>query len=93
MRHDNVGDEIHLRGLIEFSNTCKCTCHYCGLRAENKTVERYRITPDDIIQFAKNAVNAGYKTIVLQSGEDVFYSKDIMCKIISEIKSLMLHLL
>ena len=88
VRHDNVGDEIHLRGLIEFSNTCKCTCHYCGLRAENKTVERYRITPDDIIQFAKNAVNAGYKTIVLQSGEDVFYSKDIMCKIISEIKKL-----
>lgn len=88
VRRDNVGDEIHLRGLIEFSNTCKCTCHYCGLRAENKTVERYRITPDDIIQYAKNAVNAGYKTIVLQSGEDVFYSKDIMCKIISEIKKL-----
>ncbi len=88
IRQENVGDEIHLRGLIEFSNICHCTCKYCGLRVANKNIERYRLAPDDIILCAKNAVNAGYKTIVLQSGEDIFYSKDIMCKIISEIKNL-----
>ncbi len=87
VRHNHVGDEVHLRGLIEFSNICKCTCYYCGLRAENKKIERYRITPDDIINYAKNAADMGFKTIVLQSGEDNFYSKDVMCKIISEIKN------
>lgn len=88
VRHNNVGDEVHLRGLIEFSNTCKCTCHYCGLRSENKNIERYRIPPDDIIKYAKNAAELGFKTIVLQSGEDNFYTREIMCKIISEIKKL-----
>ncbi len=88
VRHNNVGDEVHLRGLIEFSNTCKCTCHYCGLRAKNKNIERYRIPPDDIIKYAKNAAELGFKTIVLQSGEDNFYTRKIMCKIISEIKKL-----
>ena len=87
-RKDNVSDEVHLRGLIEFSNICKRQCKYCGLRAENKTVERYRILPDDIIKYAKNAVDMGYRTIVLQSGEDSYFSKNIMCEVISKIKQL-----
>lgn len=87
-RKEHVGDEVHLRGLIEFSNICKRQCKYCGLRSENKSVERYRILPEDIIKYAKNAVNMGYKTLVLQSGEDSYFSKDIMCRIISEIKQL-----
>ena len=49
IRRENVGDEVHLRGLIEFSNICKSTCKYCGLRCENKNIERYRIQPEDII--------------------------------------------
>ncbi|MBQ6515636.1 [bacterium] len=88
VRHENVGDEVHLRGLIEFSNICKRTCKYCGLRCENRVLERYRIEPDDIILFAQKAVEMGYKTIVLQSGEDEYYSTDKMCKIISKIKEL-----
>lgn len=88
IRKEYVGDEVHLRGLIEFSNICKCHCEYCGLRCENKSLDRYRISPKDIIQYAQKAVEMGYKTIVLQSGEDSFYTKDIMCKIIQEIKKL-----
>ena len=88
IRKNFVGDEVHLRGLIEFSNICKCNCKYCGLRCENKFIDRYRISPEDIINYAKNAVQMGYKTIVLQSGEDEFYSREVMCKIITEIKKL-----
>ena len=88
IRRENVGDEVHLRGLIEFSNICKSTCKYCGLRCENKNIERYRIQPEDIVFYAQKAVDMGYKTIVLQSGEDKFFSKDVMCEIIKEIKKL-----
>ncbi len=88
IRHENVGDEVHLRGLIEFSNICKRQCKYCGLRSANKEIERYRILKDEIISLSKNAVNLGYKTIVLQSGEDDYYDTDKMCEIIREIKKL-----
>ncbi len=88
IRYENVGDEIHLRGLIEFSNICSSSCKYCGLRTANKNVQRYKMSPDEIIQCAKNAADIGYKTIVLQSGEDKFFTREILCKIISEIKKL-----
>lgn len=88
VRKENVGDEVHLRGLIEFSNICSRFCKYCGLRCENKFIDRYRIEPDDVILYAKKAVDMGYKTIVLQSGEDAFYTKDVLCRIIKDIKSL-----
>lgn len=88
IRKKYVGDEVHLRALIEFSNICKCQCNYCGLRSPNKKLERYRILPEEIISYAKNAKDMGYKTIVLQSGEDLFYTKEIMCDIIKEIKKL-----
>ena len=88
IRKENVGDEVHLRGLIEFSNICKCQCKYCGLRSTNKNLDRYRILPDEIILYAKKAVDMGYKTIVLQSGEDEFYTKDTMCNIINKIKEM-----
>ena len=88
IRKENVCDEVHLRGLIEFSNICKRTCKYCGLRCENKDIDRYRIEPDDIIFYAQKAVDMGYKTIVLQSGEDEYYSRELLCKIIKGIKTL-----
>lgn len=81
-----VGDEVHLRGLIEFSNICKSTCKYCGLRSENKEVERYRLTKEEIISIAKNGADMGYKTIVLQSGEDVFFDSVLISEIVREIK-------
>ena len=85
VRRKNVGDEVHLRGLIEFSNICHCFCKYCGLRCENKELDRYRILPDDIVKYAQKAVEMGYKTIVLQSGEDAFYTREILCDIIKRI--------
>lgn len=86
VRRENVGDEVHLRGLIEFSNICHCFCKYCGLRCENKELDRYRILPDDIVKYAQKAVEMGYKTIVLQSGEDAFYTREILCDIIKRIE-------
>jgi len=86
IRRENVGDEVHLRGLIEFSNICKRQCKYCGLRSENKEIERYRILKDEILIYVQNAVNLGYRTVVLQSGEDDYYDTDKMIEIIREIK-------
>ncbi|MCQ2738897.1 MAG: [FeFe] hydrogenase H-cluster radical SAM maturase HydE [bacterium] len=88
VRHENVGDSVHLRGLIEFSDICRCDCLYCGLRCSNKTADRYRINKDEIVSIARNAVSIGYKTIVLQSGEDLFYNTDTICEIIRKIKSM-----
>lgn len=86
VRKLNVGNEVHLRGLIEFSNICKCSCKYCGLRKDNTKLERYRLTPEEIINFAKKASEYGYKTVVLQSGEDAYFSKEILIEILKEIK-------
>ena len=88
VRKENVGDEVHLRALIEFSSTCKRTCKYCGLRAPNHKAKRYNLSPDEIFELAQNAVRLGYKTVVLQSGENDYYTKDMMCEIIERVKSL-----
>ncbi|MCR5265135.1 MAG: [FeFe] hydrogenase H-cluster radical SAM maturase HydE [Cyanobacteria bacterium RUI128] len=85
-RKEFVGDEVHLRGLIEFSNICKCSCKYCGLRSPNTKAERYRLEPDEIIKYVQKGVELGYKTVVLQSGEDAYYDIDKLCHIIREIK-------
>lgn len=86
IRKKYVGDEVHLRGLIEFSNYCKQNCLYCGFRRDNKKATRFRLTEEQIIKFAKDASEQGYKTVVLQSGEDPFFTIDKMKHIISEIK-------
>lgn len=86
VRKQYVGDEIHLRGLIEFTNVCKNACLYCGLRSSNCEIERYRLSKEDIISLVQKATDLGYKTIVLQGGEDSYYTKDTMCDIIQKIK-------
>ncbi|MBE6067170.1 MAG: [FeFe] hydrogenase H-cluster radical SAM maturase HydE [Clostridium lundense] len=88
VRKRYVGDEVHLRGIIEFSNTCKRNCLYCGLRAANRNVERYRLMPDEIIDLAKKAVGYGYKSIVMQSGEDDYYTVDMLSYIIASLKKM-----
>lgn len=88
VRKENIGDEVHLRGLIEFSNYCKQNCLYCGIRRDNKDCTRYRLEPEQIIDFAKKASGYGYKTVVLQSGEDPYYTTEKMQFILSEIKKL-----
>ena len=86
VRKQYLGDEVHLRGLIEFSNICRNNCLYCGIRRENPHLKRYRMSPEEIIQTAKQAANIGFKTIVMQSGEDLHFSNDVMCDILREIK-------
>lgn len=92
VRHDFVGDEIHLRGLIEFSNICKNNCCYCGLRRENTNIKRYRLSRQEILDTAKLGKDLGFKTLVLQSGEDLYFSPEVMTEIIKGIKSLGLAL-
>ena len=88
IRKQFVGDGVHLRGLIEFSNICKRGCLYCGLQSSNKSVKRYRLSKSEILNIAKKGVDEGFKTIVLQSGEYDFFDTKLMCEIISGIKDL-----
>ncbi|MBI5730752.1 MAG: [FeFe] hydrogenase H-cluster radical SAM maturase HydE [Ignavibacteriales bacterium] len=80
------GDEVHLRGIIEFSNYCEQNCLYCGLREDNYKLTRYRMTPEEIIETAHVISNLGIYTIVLQSGEDNYYDTDLIAYIIYQIK-------
>lgn len=83
-----IKDFICIHGIIEFSNHCTHDCLYCGLRDEHSTVERYRMTPDEIVETAQEAVEEkGYKLLVLQSGEDPFYTDSMLVDIIRRIKS------
>lgn len=88
VRKQHVGDQVHLRGLIEFSNICKQNCCYCGLRRDNHKLSRFRQAPQEIVQMAERAVACGYHTIVLQSGEDDWFTVEIMVDIIRKIKKL-----
>lgn len=88
VRQKYVGDEVHLRALIEFTNICKNNCLYCGLRAQNPCVQRYRMSENDIVSLAKKAVQYGYKTVVLQGGEDPAFTTEKMVSILQEIKPL-----
>jgi len=86
-RRSHVGDEVHLRGLIEISNHCVRACGYCGLRAANREVERYRMSADEIMVCARNADAWGWGTVVLQSGEDYGLKKSWIADIVREIKA------
>ena len=87
VRKEHVGEEVHLRGLIEISNHCVRQCHYCGLRAGNRDVTRYRMTPDEIVTCAKQTRDFGYGTVVLQAGEDEGLSLNVVAQIVKRIKS------
>lgn len=87
VRRAFVGDEVHIRALVEFSNVCTRRCNYCGLRAPNTKIKRYRMMPDEIVAVAKDLDAKGLKTIVLQSGEDPFYTGEMIANIVSRIKS------
>lgn len=86
IRKKYVGDAIHLRGLIEFSNICRNNCLYCGIRRGNGKVARYRMEEDELIETARRAAALGFKTVVMQSGEDMYYTQEKMCRIIEAIK-------
>jgi biotin synthase len=86
-RHQNVGDDVHLRGLIEISNHCRRTCLYCGLRANHTELTRYRMTREEILAAARRAVAFGYGTVVLQAGEDPRITAEWMADVIRAIRS------
>ncbi len=83
-----VGAGVHLRGLIEFSNICRQSCMYCGLRRDNAAVHRYRLTPAEILALAEKARDYGYRTVVLQSGEDAWFTADRLAALLRRIKAL-----
>ncbi len=86
VRRKYYGNEVFVRGLIEFTNYCKNDCYYCGIRCKNKNAERYRLTGKQILDCCETGYGLGFRTFVLQGGEDPYYSDDMMCDIISEIK-------
>ena len=86
VRREAVGDEVHLRGLIEFSNICRNDCQYCGIRRSNRRVQRYRMDDDELVETARRAAAMGFQTIVLQSGEDLHFDQARLCRIIEQIK-------
>lgn len=86
VRRRYVGDEVHLRGIIEFSNHCVRNCHYCGLRAGNRSLARYRMTPAEMVAIAERAAGLGLGTVVLQSGEDPYWDAETLAAVIGEIK-------
>jgi biotin synthase len=87
VRRKHVGEEVHLRGLIEISNHCLRQCHYCGLRAGNRDVTRYRMSADEIVACAKQARDFGYGTVVVQAGEDEGLTLDGVAVIVKRIKA------
>ncbi len=87
VRRNTVGDEVHLRGLIEISNCCLRNCAYCGLRVDNNKVQRYRMGKDEILACAHQAKEFGYGTTVLQAGEDHGITRDWMADVIRAIKT------
>jgi biotin synthase len=87
VRIANVGDQVHLRGLIEISNICVRCCGYCGISAGNQQIERYRMTEEEIMECVHKAVGFGYGTVVMQSGEDYGIRQQWMAGIIRRIKA------
>ncbi len=85
VRCDTLGETIFIKGVIEFSNYCKRECAYCGIRASSK-IRRYRMDPEEIVKVATDSARHGINTIILQSGEDPFYTTEIMSDIIKKIR-------
>ena len=87
VRKEHYSNKVYIRGLIEISNCCKNNCLYCGIRRDNRDCERYRLEKDEILSCCDEGYALGFRTFVMQGGEDAYYSDDRLCEIISEIKN------
>ena len=87
VRDEVYGNQVYVRGLIEISNFCRNDCFYCGIRRSNKKCDRYRLTKEDILSCCEEGYSLGFRTFVLQGGEDGYYTDAVMCDIVKEIKS------
>ena len=85
VRREHYGDAVFLRGLIEFTNCCENDCYYCGIRRSNARLQRYRLDQAEILACCEEGYGLGYRTFVLQGGEDPYYTDEILCGIVSEI--------
>ncbi len=88
VRQQHYGRDIYIRGLIEISSYCKNDCYYCGLRRSNKNADRYRLTKGQILDCCKIGYNLGFRTFVLQGGEDKYFTDDVVVDIVKSIKNL-----
>jgi len=86
-RMATYGNKVFMRGLIEFTNYCKSNCSYCGIRRDNKNADRYRLDKDVILACAKEGHSLGYRTFVLQGGEDPYYKDEDIVDIVTSIKA------
>lgn len=86
LRKQFYGDEVFARGLIEFTNYCKNNCYYCGIRAGNQNAERYRLSKEEILQCCEEGYGLGYRTFVLQGGEDLWYTDEKIADIVRSVK-------
>lgn len=86
IRHHYYGNDIYIRGLIEFTNYCKNDCYYCGIRKSNPNINRYRLSKEEILSCCASGYELGFRTFVLQGGEDGYYTDNRMVDIIHSIK-------
>ncbi len=87
VREEHYGNAVYIRGLIEFTNYCKNDCYYCGIRKSNPNAKRYRLTKAEILECCEQGYALGFRTFVLQGGEDVYFTDDRMTDIIFSIKN------
>ena len=87
LRRYYYGNKVYTRGLIEFTNYCKNNCLYCGIRRENRSVDRFRLTEEEILQCCENGYALGFRTFVLQGGEDPYDTDDRLTQIVRAIRS------
>ena len=76
VRHDHYGRDVYIRGLIEFTNYCRNDCYYCGIRKSNSCLSRYRLTEEEILSCCRNGYTLGFRTFVLQGGEDGWFTRE-----------------
>lgn len=86
LRKQHYGTDVYIRGLIEFTNFCKNNCYYCGIRKDNKNAHRYRLSKEDIMECCKDGYGLGFRTFVLQGGEDPYFTDEKICDIVCSIK-------
>ena len=88
IRKSVYGKDVYIRGLIEFTNYCKNNCYYCGIRKDNKNALRYRLTKEEIIECCEEGYKLGFRTFVLQGGEDPYFTDERICDIVSTIRKM-----
>ena len=86
VRHTHYGKKVYIRGLIEFSNYCKNDCYYCGIRRSNSRIVRYRLTEEEILSCCREGYGLGFRTFVLQGGEDLWFTRERMTELIRSIR-------